>query len=332
MLPQVIRDSVPVGDCLPDRLDALVCSASFEARCLTVPGAIRRDDYVKGPVLIASNAGHVPAIEKNEAALFKMFPEGIRCHLDPNDPLETADLLMGLLGKLPVAGSCGRVIGFDVTTFTRESLLMLLSCFYHTLMPQDVLIGFYNRARGYEGERERDQWLSRGVREIRSVIGFPGDLKPTRRRHLVVLAGFEDDRAMHLAAELEPSVLSLGTPDPEKGHAAEHDEKMQIRKKRWLSHQGAEVTEFSFDGYSIEKCIESIRLAVGEEMSMNTILAPMNTKVSTLAAGIYALGNPSVQITYAQADVYNHARYSRPAEEVYVFDLSSSIKAHLDQA
>ena len=137
---------------------------------------------------------------------------------------------------------------------------------------------------------------------------------------------------MHLAAELEPSVLSLGTPDPEKGHAAEHDEKMQIRKKRWLSHQGAEVTEFSFDGYSIEKCIESIRLAVGEEMSMNTILAPMNTKVSTLAAGIYALGNPSVQITYAQADVYNHARYSRPAEEVYVFDLSSSIKAHLDQA
>lgn len=332
MLPRVVLDSMPAGDFLPGRLDAFVCSASFEARCLTVPRMVQRDGYVGGPVMVASNADHVPAIEENEAALFDMFPEGVRCHLDPNDPLETADLLVELLGKLPMVKGRQRVIGFDVTTFTRESLLMLLLCFLNTLTPQDVLIGFYNRARGYEGDSERDQWLSRGVKEIRSVIGFPGDLKPTRRRHLVVLAGFEDDRAMHLAAELEPSVLSLGTPDPDKGHASEHDDKMQKRKSRWLSHFGSKVIEFRFDGYSIEKCVESIESAVGKEVSMNTILAPMNTKISTLAAGIFALRNPSVQITYAQADVYNHERYSRPGEEVYVFDLSSSIRAHLDRA
>ena len=292
---------------------------------------LRRDNFVRGSVLIASNADYIPSVRNNEAALLELFPQGTSCRLNPNDPLTTADLLMEGIGNLSTTRQDARVIGIDITTFTRESLLMLLRCMLEVLTHRDILVGFYNRALGYEGEEEREQWLSRGVRKIRSVVGFPGDLKPTLRRHLVILAGFEDDRALHLTNELEPFLLSLGTPDPDEGHASEHDKKMQFRKARWLSHLGSKVREFRFDGYSIEKCVASIQSVVDKEMSMNTILAPMNTKISTLAAGIFALRNPSVQITYAQADVYNHARYSQPADEIYVFDLSSYIKAHSDR-
>ena len=56
---------------------------------------------------------------------------------------------------------------------------------------------------------------------------------------------------------------------------------------------------------------------------MNTVMAAMNTKISTLAVGLYALQNPEVQVSYAQADVYNYERYSEAADDVYVFNMLS---------
>ena len=311
---------------LPNELDAFICSASFEGRCLSVPEMLARETGWKGRVLIASNAEHIPSVLGNQAALDRLFAQGEICQLNPDDPIATADRLVeGLNNVLPVG--VPQHVGLDITTFTRESLLILLRYLPEVLHPDSSVIGFYNRAGDYEGGvADDEQWLSRGVREIRTVLGYPGDFRPTRRTHLIVLAGFEDDRALQLTDELEPSVLSLGTPDPTGGHAHFHDEKMQKRKARWLSHLGCTVNEFDFDGYDLESCIESIEAAAGREPLMNVVMAAMNTKISTLAAGIYALRNPDVQLSYAQADVYNYERYSTPADDVYFLDLSEFIR------
>ena len=306
-------------------LDALICSASFEDRCLTVPNKFSYLASSVRSVIVAWNVNYLSAVGENRQRLLDMFPHSVNCELDADDPLVTADRFMQCLRDVFGDGNTPKRIGIDITAFTKESLLILLRCLLKVMKREDSVIGLYNRASSYEGVEKKDRWLSRGVREIRSVLGYPGNFRPTRRTHLVLLAGFEDDRALRLTAELEPSVLSLGTPDPKKGHAHEHNTTMQSRKARWLSHLGSEVREFYFDGYSLDKCVESIRLAVGQESSMNTILAPMNTKISTVATGIFALGNPDVQITYAQADVYNYDRYSSPADEVYVFDLSTTL-------
>lgn len=327
----VVKRLASIRSVLPEVLDAFICSASFEGRSLSVPQMIARDSALDGPILVASNNLHIPSVGGNETAILQGFSNVIQCHLDSDDPLTTADRLSRDLQRLldPTRKS-GFRLGLDVTTFTRESLLILLRCLIDVLTPHDTLIGFYNRAESYEGSvGAGDQWLSRGVREIRSVLGYPGDLRPTRRNHLVMLAGFEDDRALQITTDLEPSVLSLGTPDPKSGHAYVHDEKMQQRRARWLSYLGCRVHEFFFDGYDLENCVVSIAQAVKAEPSMNTILSAMNTKISTLAAGVYALTNPDVQLTYAQADVYNVEGYSVAGEEVYVFDCSDTIRGLL---
>ena len=315
--------TTPIHSVLPKGLDTFICSASFESRCLVVPSMLHRDKYSVENVLISWNVNHLNAVQKNKQKLFEIFSNPVACELSTDDPLVTADQFMRGLRELFSAGGDSMRIGVDVTTFTRESLLILLRCLVEMMRPGDSVIGLYSRASAYEGTAEGDRWLSHGVREVRSVFGYPGDFKPTRRTHLVVLAGFEDDRALQITAVFEPSVLSLGIPDPTAGHASEHNEKMQLRKTRWLSHLGSRVKEFNFDSYSVDKCIDSVCKAIRSEHSMNTILAAMNTKISTVAAGICALQNPEVQVSYAQADIYNYESYSMPAKEVYVFDLSN---------
>lgn len=328
---RLIPTSASLDQVLVGQLDVFICSASFENRCLVVPRMVKRmEDACQ--VLICRNVDHLSAVRGNFERLDEMFGDSHTCELSSNDPIGNADHFVDALSGFFESGSTIK-IGVDITTFTRESLLILLRCLVEMMRPEDSLLAFYNRAASYEGVGLDDQWLSRGVREIRSVLGYSGDFMPTRRTHLVMLAGFEDDRAFRLAAEVEPTALSLGLPDAKYGHAAEHDAKMSARrerwlgqKDRWLSHLGSTVYEFNFHGYSVEECMQAIEDAVGRERSMNTVLAAMNTKISTVAAGLFALRNRDVQVSYAQAEMYNYDRYSSAADDVYVCDLRGALE------
>lgn len=335
-MSNVISARGALGDVLGKPLDVFICSASFEDRCLVVPSMIERWGDI-GSVVICHSVDHFSAVRSNLGTLNTMFGNSVGCKLSSDDPIASAEQFERALGRF-FEGDDVRRIGVDVTTFTRESLLILLRGLVELMEPTDTLVGFYNRAATYEGTGSEDQWLSRGVREIRSVLGYPGDFIPTRRTHLVILAGFEDDRAFRIATEVEPTVLSLGLPSPMRGHAAEHDAKMTARrnrwlaqKDRWLSYLGGRVREFDFHGYSIEECMAAIRKVVDRETAMNTVLAAMNTKMSTVAAGIFALHNPEVQMSYAQAEVYNYGQYSTAADDVYFFYLQDTLRPLLER-
>ena len=328
---KVVSASATLDDVLPKPLDVFICSASFEDRCLVVPRMVERSDAV-GSVVVCHSIDHLSAVGGNLGTLNMMFGDSLGCELNGDDPIANAEEFKRTLSRF-FDGQEMRNIGVDITTFTRESLLILLRCLVQFMEPTDALVGFYNRAATYEGVGKENQWLSRGVREIRSVLGYPGDFMPTQHTHLVILAGFEDDRAFRVATEVEPTVLSLGLPSPVRGHGAEHSTKMTARrdrwlaqKDRWLSYLGSRIHEFYFHGYSITEGMETIRGIVNREKQMNTVLAAMNTKMSTVAAGVFALHNPEVQISYAQAEVYNYDQYSTAADDVYVFSLQDALR------
>ena len=140
---------------LPESLDAFVCSSSFEDRCLTVPKMLPSDWATRLPILIATNADYIPEAQENERNLLAMYTNPTRCALNPSDPVETTDALMhGLKGLCEGAGNSRR-LGIDVTTFTRESLLILLRCLVEFRYSIGSLIGFYNRAASYEGTKRK---------------------------------------------------------------------------------------------------------------------------------------------------------------------------------
>ena len=45
---------------------------------------------------------------------------------------------------------------------------------------------------------------------IRNVYGYPGTSRITRRNHLIVLTGFEIERATKIIEEINPDYLTLG--------------------------------------------------------------------------------------------------------------------------
>lgn len=72
------------------------------------------------------------------------------------------------------------------------------------------------------------------------------------------------------------------------------------------------------DPLSVKAAIEQ-RVAAHEDS--NVIIAPMNTKPSTLGAALVAIDNPKVQLCYAQASVYNYENYSKSGDHAYVLRL-----------
>ena len=57
----------------------------------------------------------------------------------------------------------------------------------------------------------------------------------------------------------------------------------------------------------------------------NTVLAPMNTKVSTLGAALAAFEEESLQVCYAHPSAYNTATYSLPGLDCRLFDLTADL-------
>jgi hypothetical protein len=189
------------------------------------------------------------------------------------------------------------------------------------LDPLDSVTFIYARAADYSiGDGPGRKWLSKGISEIRSVLGYPGEFAPSRKLHLVILAGFEFDRALRLIEEYEPSRISVGYADPSESDAAAHLE-TNVGHVRRIREIVGKVHEFGFPGYNPQGTIDVLTRIVSEAGEFNTVLAPMNTKLSTIGASIFALRDQSVQLCYAQAATYNFAAYSRPGNEYYILDV-----------
>jgi hypothetical protein len=313
-------------------IDLFICSASYEDRCLGVARAIVSSDL--GGALVAENMNHADSHRGHGDALRTLVGKAVSntdlclsASLTTDKPLETADELWN---KLQTFSGARRIV-IDITTFTHEALLIL--CRILSLgWPNANLTFVYTGAAEYSvGDSQDSKWLSRGIRRVRSVLGYPGELVPSRKTHLILLAGIEHDRATELVRWYEPSVISLGfgQPDPtsDAGKENVHRAGFDIYHKRFslLRAFFAEANDFCFDPFSVSSTFEAISIQAAKHSHANVVIAPMNTKLSTLGAAIFALSNMRVQLCYAQALLYNSRGYSRTSEFCYVTQMQEGL-------
>ena len=303
---------------LGQTIDVFVCSASFEDRCLSVAESLRRHRMDR--VVIVKDRRFDAAVEGNARRLQELFVgKETMVVVDSSDPVVTTVNVVAAVSRCREAGATRVVV--DITAFTHEALLILFRVCDVALDDSSIVDFVYATAKEYSvGDRPIDKWLSKGISEVRSVMGYPGGFVPSRTSHLVILAGFEDYRALSLVRELEPSLVTIGYGDrSERGTAAHQDtnEKNVARIRSLIENLVGHVEEFVFSCYDAVAAERAIGSVVAESEGYNTILAPMNTKISTLGAGRLALRDGAVQICYAQADIYNFRRYSTPGSEYY---------------
>jgi len=142
---------------------------------------------------------------------------------------------------------------------------------------------------------------------------------PSRRLHLIVLVGFEYDRAAELIRAFEPSIVSLGYDESNDPGAVRH-RAVQERNLERIRALYANAHEFRFSGHDPLNAKAAIEQQAKLFPDANAVIAPMNTKLSTVGAALAAMENEELQLCYVQAALYNYRHYSTPGTWCYLFD------------
>jgi len=295
--------------------DVFLCCASFEARSMSVPRALAHLRIADS--IVFANTESAESVASFEYLATLLGPRGRHVQLALSDPLRCADALYGAV--LHTVSSHGRHYLVDITTFTHELLLVLMRVLQLVLSDKDRVHLVYTTAAEYSvGDEPGSKWLTKGIGEIRSVLGFPGMMLPARKLHLVVLSGFEGERAERVIDQFEPDRISVGVGAPESSITSDHYQINQALQSRLAAKYPA-VELFTFSPSDAFQTQQAVLRQAGRFPNHNVAVAAMNTKVSTVGAALAALGDDSIQLCYATAHQYNVANYSSPGEDCILF-------------
>lgn len=304
--------------------DLFICYASFETRCLSVAsnldiGKIRHS-------IIYHNEDCGIDMQKNIDELKKILGSGQTIvSLYHKDPIRTADEIKASLEKLSVGEDIKR-IWLDITTFTHESLLIMLKLL-KIVYPDAKIICLYANANEYDpGKPKNEKWLSRGICEIRSVLGYSGNLLPTQKLHLLIIVGYEYERALSIINALEPISVSLGFGTSENAVTEKDSDANEYYKDlvEEVAKNYAQIDRFRLPCNDPFAACEEIVKKIDEHNGKNILIVPLNNKITTVGAAFAAAKRDDVQICYAPAALYNDKNYSMPGGKCYMFEINEN--------
>jgi len=301
---------------LPEKF-IFICYASFEERSCSIPSIIESRRITKSIILKSAEVDNKHSADKIREKIDRAETHD----LDLDNPVKIAETLTQIIEKLEKENSCNLVI--DVTTFTHEILLMLIKLIHSNKHIFPKVYCLYNGADGYSvGDSTEHMWLSKGCREVRNIIGYPGVIRPDCKTRLILLTGFETERATRLIELLEPDMISLG-----KGVEPINDNHIVPMKyfidklNEWINNCKNNCETFDFSCKDVEQAITSIENVINKHKNENLIIIPLNTKLSTIATALIAIKNPNIQVCYSIPEMYNTQNYSTPGDGITVVHL-----------
>jgi len=305
--------------------EVFICMASYEDRCLSV--AQQLDISNLKYAIVLWNSDYSNSIKDNLFKLESKFGEKVKkSELRTDAPLFVADKLREEVISIikETAGLCL----VDITTFTHEQLLILIKLLAE-LAPEKKIKLTYTGAGDYSINFEgTEKWLSRGVAQIRTVLGYPGIMFPSKKLHLIVLVGFESERAEQLIINSEPALVSLGlgrkhqsvAPQHYEVNAAFHEGVKHFTEE--ISNQFDSVRQFQFSCLDPLQTMKDIFKEIEDTDGYNVVICPLNTKPSTIGAALAAFKSEQIQLVYVQPIEYNTDGYSTSSDSCSIFDFT----------
>jgi len=200
---------------------ALVSCLSFEERSLVVAETLLGTGLARWLCVVNEDI-ETDITDSREKALSIAERAGVTLEfLDASkrNPLRLADVLIRLASEIEPAAPVRWVA--DITTMTHEMLLIIVAAADEIVTPWKDLRLVYNVAGQYSGDDEpAKKWISQGIHEVRSVIGYPGNWSPGEPTTMVALPGFDPERMRRMVEEIEPEQLIVGIACPVGMHHA----------------------------------------------------------------------------------------------------------------
>jgi len=302
-------------------VDLFICSSSFEERCFTLANEVTKNINPKESLVFYNDNEYQEIITNAEklGTLLNTSSENI-ISLNSDKQIQNAIKINDIL-DLKLKNNIANIL-LDTTTFTHETLLAIfrLLCFKKSSF--NNLFITYVGAKDYSvNETELSKkWLSSGISEIRTIMGYPGVMSPARENHLVILFGFEFNRTNSLIDHLQFDKVSLGFGKKGKSIGSNHHD-LNYERHSELMKKYTQAYKFELDLTDPFKAKEDIKNYLSEFSGDNIVIAPMNNKLSTIGASLVAIENQRIQLIYAKAIEYNVIGYSRPMDETYLFQI-----------
>ncbi|MGD0921571.1 MAG: hypothetical protein ABSA70_07390 [Terriglobia bacterium] len=206
--------------------------------------------------------------------------------------------------------SSGGVITVDISTFTKRHLLLLLKS-VDDLGMWDSLKLLYTEPKDYVADLYLQ--MSTGVRQINPVPGFINAESLSKPLLLVILLGYERDRAMALFNALEPNETVLIVPSPP--YHAEWKGRTEEMNRDLITLIGHEKLKYahSLDPNGLRNDLSHLLGQNGEYPlhHWHCCVAPLANKPQTVGLYLFWRENPGrFSIIYAQALKHNEPFYS----------------------
>lgn len=306
-----------INDFLNKKIDLFLCSSSFDNRCFVLLESLSSNNIDRVAVCHFENNYRIS--ETNLSKIGIHFGEKMEVLLlRKHNPISVYDLFYNLLMTL---SSKSNVL-IDTTTLTRENLLILIKVIVQNFSSLNVQLSYTPSSAYYkEDSKPEELWLSKGVRDIRTIIGYSGDFSSIKELLLIVLVGFEYERSETLIEAFEPTQLYIGQSlDSTSINSSlakinnEHFQKIKL--------SNPQCKAFNFSCIDIETTRkELINIIEENREKYNIVISPMSNKLSTIATALVVLEYPDVQICYASTNQYNIEMYSSPCDYVYIMSL-----------
>lgn len=303
-----------LNELLPTKY-VLICFCSFESRSTVIAQHLNPKRIKRNFILRNIDAGMKEANEENYIKIANQIKLSETVEVSIENPVKLSKGILKIIDKLVESDEKDVVV--DITTFTHESLLIMLRGIQRKIDKFDNVLFVYNPSQKYA------DWLSKGCKEIRNVMGYPGFSNPINKDHMIILTGFEKERATQLVEEFEPDYLSIGNGvEPTN---INHQCKMDSFKEefeKWFNNLSIRWNPFTFSCSNIESSINSLETLIDNipYKERNIQIVPLNTKLSSIATGIIAINNPNIQVIYPIPEAYN-IQYAKPSEDAIVLDL-----------
>lgn len=321
-----MNENIKISDVLTEEYDVFVGFVSFEKRSFTLSNKIDVNKLSK--VYVIRNQKTVDNKNVMEIAeeFEKKFGSKIEnIEVDFDKPLLSADNLKSKFDYLQLREKKVKIL-LDISTFTHEILLMFL-CILKSWRNNVELTCIYTNTLDYSTqEAVENKWLSRGMRDVRTVLGFPGDNLPSRKTHLVLIVGYEYERAYNIINIIEPNSLSLGYVEAEETSTEKNKDAnshyLKLVEEMAISYN--DIERFTISCRNVEKTVKELNKIIMFHKEENIVIVPLNNKVSTIAVAVTVFNNPEVQICYGQPVVYNEESYSVPGNEFFCYRFEDS--------
>lgn len=319
MMNNNIVNRIPFGtniisapkDCEKEGL--FITSASYEERSRAVPSAFTSDYKCKN-ALIFYNEEFIGRGKTKSNLNFinkKLISIAERVDVIPTTLGSPTDIIRSIHERLneDLIKFIGQTVTIDISTFPRSEILLLLR--YITMLNTDGPIRvLYTRPSSY------GKWLSKGCKAIYTVPSFGGTQIPGRKKLLIVLSGYEEERILNLIHEHEPSkIIYVINNPPTKNDflmlnlsAIQNICKTEDIEK--IDASGADPFVF---------CEQMHEVLNNYKREYNIFISPMGTKIQTVGLFLLFKKHPWFQITMASPNDYNVTGYSSGYDEFFEF-------------